>query len=49
MRPGEHKIAISLDPGPLKKFLNYELKWDLIGGLKLTIPYYENQYQLSKE
>ena len=49
MRPGEHKIAISLDPEPLKKFLDYELKWGLIDGLKLTIPYYENQYQLSKE
>ena len=48
MRPGEHKIEINLDPRPLKKFLNYELKWSLIDGLKETIPYYENQYKLAK-
>lgn len=48
MRPGEHKIEINLDPRPLKKFLNYELKWSLIDGLKQTIPYYENQYKLVK-
>ena len=44
MRPGEHKIEINLDPKPLKKFLNYELKWDLISGLKDTIPYYLRQH-----
>ena len=44
MRPGEHKIEINLDPKPLKKFLNYELKWDLISGLKDTIPYYLKQH-----
>ena len=48
MRPGEHKVEINLDPQPLKKFLDYELKWSLIEGLKQTIPYYENQYKLMK-
>ena len=48
MRPGEHKIEINLNPEPLKKHLNYELKWSLEEGLKNTIPYYENQFNLSK-
>ena len=46
MRPGEHKIEIKLDPRPLKKFLNYELKWDLVSGLKETIPYYLDQFNI---
>ena len=49
MRPGEHKIEINLDPKPLKKFLNYELKWGLTEGLKETIPYYEKQHKLGKK
>jgi UDP-glucose 4-epimerase len=49
MRPGEHKIEIKLDPSLLKKFLNYELKWNLNDGIKETIPYYENQYKLLKK
>ena len=49
MRPGEHKLDINLDPRPLKKFLDYELKWGLVDGLKQTIPYYENQYKLAKK
>tara|TARA_Y100001970_G_C14185583_1_gene832404 strand:+ start:692 stop:1636 length:945 start_codon:yes stop_codon:yes gene_type:complete len=48
MRPGEHKIEIKLDPKPLKKYLDYELKWSLEDGLKKTIPYYEEQFILSK-
>jgi len=44
MRPGEHKIEINLDPKNLKKYLDYELKWDLITGLKETIPYYLDQH-----
>ena len=48
MRPGEHKIEIKLDPRPLKKFLNYELKWDLVSGLKETIPYYLDQFNKTK-
>lgn len=48
MRPGEHKIKINLDPKPLKKILNYELQWDLIKGLKETIPYYEEQFKINK-
>ena len=34
MRPGEHKIEISLDPNPLKKHFDYELQWSLEDGLK---------------
>ena len=34
MRPGEHKIEITLNPEPLKKHLDYELKWSLEEGLK---------------
>jgi len=49
MRPGEHKTEIHLDPNPLKKHLDYELRWTLDEGLKKTIPYYENQYQISKK
>ena len=45
MRPGEHKIEINLDPKNLKKYLGYELQWDLIKGLKETIPYYLEQYK----
>ncbi len=48
MRPGEHKIEIALNPEPLKRLLNYELKFDLVKGLKLTIPYYEEQFKLQK-
>lgn len=47
MRPGEHKIEITLNPEPLKKHLDYELKWSLEEGLKKTIPYYEEQFKLS--
>ncbi len=49
MRPGEHKIEITLNPEPLKKHLDYELKWSLEEGLKKTIPYYEEQFRLSKD
>ena len=45
MRPGEHKIEINLDPKNLKKYLGYELQWDLIKGLKETIPYYLEQHK----
>lgn len=45
MRPGEHKIEINLDPKNLKKYLDYELQWDLIKGLKETIPYYLEQHE----
>jgi len=45
MRPGEHKIEINLDPKNLKKYLDYELQWDLIKGLKETIPYYLEQHK----
>ena len=47
MRQGEHKIEITLNPEPLKKYLDYELKWSLEEGLKKTIPYYEEQFRLS--
>lgn len=49
MRPGEHKVQIKLDPKNLKKYLNYQLKWDLKEGLKKTLPYYIRQYHLSKK
>ncbi len=49
MRPGEHKIEISLDPKPLKKHFDYELQWSLEDGLKKTIPYYEEQFKLSNK
>ena len=49
MRPGEHKIEISLDPKPLKKHYDYELQWSLEDGLKKTIPYYEEQFKLSNK
>ena len=48
MRPGEVHIEIALDPAPLKNLLDYELQWDLVEGIKKTIPYYENQYKLAK-
>ena len=48
MRAGEHKVEINLDPKPLKKYLDYELKWDLTEGLKETIPYYLDQFKKSK-
>jgi UDP-glucose 4-epimerase len=48
MRAGEHKVEINLDPKPLKKYLDYELKWDLTAGLKETIPYYLDQFNKSK-
>ena len=44
MRAGEHKVEINLDPKPLKKYLDYELKWDLETGIKETIPYYVEQH-----
>ena len=47
MRQSEHKIEITLNPEPLKKYLDYELKWSLEEGLKKTIPYYEEQFRLS--
>ncbi len=49
MRPGEHKIQIKLNPKPLKKYLNYSLQWNLVEGLKKTIPYYIQQYKISKK
>tara|TARA_B100000945_G_scaffold265362_1_gene224761 strand:- start:619 stop:1557 length:939 start_codon:yes stop_codon:yes gene_type:complete len=49
MRPGEHKIEISLDPKPLKKHYDYQLQWSLEDGLKKTIPYYEEQFKLSNK
>ena len=49
MRPGEHKIEISLDPNPLKKHFDYELQWSLEDGLKKTIPYYEEQFKQSNK
>mgnify|MGYP001218133182 CR=1 FL=1 len=48
MRPGEHKIEINLNPEPLKRILNYSLQWDLIKGLKETIPYYEKEFAMNK-
>lgn len=48
MRPGEHKIEIALNPEPMKRLINYELKYDLIEGLKKTIPYYEKQFEIQK-
>jgi UDP-glucose 4-epimerase len=48
MRPGEYKIEINLNPEPLKRILNFELKWSLEEGLKKTIPYYEEQFKQSK-
>jgi len=45
MRPGEIHVDITLDPAPLKKYLNYELQWDLHQGLIETIKYYENEFQ----
>lgn len=45
MRPGEHKVEITLDPTNLKKYLNYSLQWHLLEGLKKTIPYYEEQFK----
>ena len=44
MRAGEHKVEINLDPRPLKKYLDYELQWNLMDGIKETIPYYEDQH-----
>jgi len=44
MRAGEYKVEINLDPKPLKKYLDYELKWDLESGIKETIPYYVEQH-----
>ena len=49
MRPGEHKIEIALNPEPLKRLLNYELKFSLVEGLKLTLPYYKDQFNLQKK
>lgn len=48
MRAGEHKVEINLDPKALKKYLNYELKYDLDLGLKKTIPYYLDQFNKSQ-
>lgn len=48
MRPGEHKVEINLNPEPLKRILNYSLQWDLIKGLKETIPYYEKEFAMNK-
>ena len=48
MRPGEHKIEIALNPEPMKRLLNYELKYNLVDGLKKTIPYYEEQFKIQK-
>ena len=48
MRQGEHKVEINLDPKPLKKYLDYELKWNLSDGLEETIPYYLDQFNNSK-
>lgn len=45
MRPGEVHIQIALDPKPLKEYLDYELKYGLEEGLKLTIGYYEKMYE----
>ena len=47
MRQGEHKVEINLDPKPLKKYLDYELKFNLNEGLKNTIPYYLDQFKKS--
>jgi len=49
MRPGEHKIEIALNPEPMKRLLNYELKYNLVDGLKKTIPYYEEQFKIQKK
>ena len=49
MRPGEHKIEINLDPAPLKKYLDYELQWNLVSGIKETIPYYVEQFNITKK
>lgn len=48
MRPGEHKIEIALNPEPMRRLIDYELKYDLIEGLKKTIPYYEKQFEIQK-
>ncbi len=44
MRPGEHHVEITLNPELLKEHLDYELQWDLVEGIKKTIPYYEKAY-----
>ncbi len=49
MRPGEHKLEIALNPEPMKRLINYELKYDLVEGLKKTIPYYEKQFEIQKQ
>ena len=49
MRPGEHKLEIALNPEPMKRLINYELKYDLVEGLKKTIPYYEKQFEIQKK
>jgi nucleoside-diphosphate-sugar epimerase len=45
MRSGETPIEIVLDNKKLKALLDYELKWDLIDGLKETIPYYVEAFK----
>ena len=44
MRP-----RIAPHPEPMKRLINYELKYDLIEGLKKTIPYYEEQFEKQKK
>ena len=45
MRSGETPVEIVLDNKKLKDLLDYELKWDLMDGLKETIPYYEQAFK----
>tara|TARA_B100001750_G_scaffold167165_1_gene135659 strand:+ start:3405 stop:4340 length:936 start_codon:yes stop_codon:yes gene_type:complete len=45
MRSGETPVEIVLDNKKLKDLLDYELKWDLMDGLKKTIPYYEEAFK----
>ena len=48
MRPGEHKIQIKLNPKPLKKYLNYSLRWNLVEGLKKLFHIIYNSIKFQK-
>ena len=41
MRPGDHHVDISLDPGLLKAHLEYERQWGLEAGLQQTSAYFQ--------
>lgn len=46
MRTGEVKLSTVSDPTEAKKYLDWEPKTDLREGLKKTIPYYANLYDI---